>query len=206
MPHFRDAFCPTSASIDAVKSLLTENCSKRSASLRYYPGMKLFRLLAAALLAGVPLTGNAQTTGTLSPTDETAINTTLDAFGSTLTAMDFDTFATLFTEDADFTNIVGMHWHGKAQIVKAHRIVFTTRYRNVAQHTVDRTEALLAPDLVLVTATVKMDDYTLPDGKRMTNNLFRLTFVLRKRDAKWLIRSAQNTVIDSEAAKHDPGV
>ena len=127
------------------------------------------------------------------------------AFGAPLTAMHFHTFATLFPADPDHVNIVGMHWHGKAQIVKAHHVVFTTRYKHVQQHTVERVEAPLAPALALVNATVKMDDYTLPDGKRMTNNVFRLTFVMQNVNGKWLIRSAQNTAIDTEAGRHDPG-
>ena len=50
-----------------------------------------------------------------------------------------------------------------------------------------------------------MDDYTLPDGRPMTNNLFRMTLVLEKKNGRWLIRAGENTVLDPEAAKHDPG-
>ena len=168
--------------------------------------MRNLRLFAAAiLLSGLSLTTLAQAPGKLSSADEAGIDATLTAFGTTLTATDFDTFATLFTDDADFVNIVGMHWHGKAQIVKAHRIVFTTRYHGNPQHIVDRSEAMLAPNLALVVATIKMDDYTAQDGKRMTDNLFRMTLVMQKQGGKWLIRSAENTVIDTAAALHDPG-
>ena len=170
------------------------------------PAMTSLRTLAlATLLVALPAITSAQTPHPLSPADTAAIDTTLAAFGDTLTVTDFDTFATLFTDDADFVNIVGMHWHGRAQIVKAHRIVFTTRYHGNPQHFIEKTEAALAPNLALVVGTIKMDDYTAQDGKRMTNNLFRMTLVMEKHDGKWLIRSAQNTIIDTEAAKHDPG-
>ncbi len=147
----------------------------------------------------------AQTVSAVSAADRQGIETTLDAFGSTLTKMDFDAFSTVFTDDADFVNIVGMHWHGKAQIVKAHRVVFTTRYKGVPQHMIEKTEATLAPGLVLVVGTIKMDDYTAQDGKAMTNNLFRMTLVMKKVGERWLIRSAENTAIDTVAAPHDPG-
>lgn len=119
--------------------------------------------------------------------------------------MDFDAFSTLFTDDADFVNIVGMPWSGKAQIVKAHRVVFTTRYRGTPQHIVEKSEATLAPGLVLVVGTIKMDDYTAQDGKAMTDNLFRMTLVMKKVGERWLIRTAENTAINTVAAPHDPG-
>jgi hypothetical protein len=65
--------------------------------------------------------------------------------------------------------------------------------------------APLAPGLVLVVATIKMDDDTARDGKRMTNNLFRMTLVMKKVGERWLIRSAENTAIDAAAAPQDPG-
>ena len=147
---------------------------------------------------------SAQIPRKLSTSDKRSIDETLDAFGTTLARMDFEAFGALFTDDCDFVNIVGMHWAGKAQVVKGHSIVFTTRYRGVSQHILDKSEALLAPGVVLVTTTIKMDDYTAQNGKRMSDNLFRMTWVLEKQDGKWLIRSAHNTAIDLEAAKHDP--
>jgi uncharacterized protein (TIGR02246 family) len=163
--------------------------------------------MAAAAMA-VMLCGQkmqAQASGAVSAADQQGIQTTLDAMGSTLTKMDFDAFSKLFTDDADFVNIVGMHWSGKAQIVKAHRVVFTTRYKGVAQHIIHKSEATLAPGVVLVVGTIKMDDYTAQDGKLMTNNLFRMTLVMKKVGEQWLIRSAENTAIDPVAAPHDPG-
>ncbi len=168
---------------------------------------KAARWMAAAAIA-VMLCGQrvqAQASGAVSAADQQGIQTTLDAFGSTLTKMDFDAFSTLFTDDADFVNIVGMHWHGKAQIVKAHRVVFTTRYKGVPQHIAESSYGALAPGLVLVTSTIKMDDYTAQDGKRMTDNQFRMTWVMEKQGERWLIRSAANTIIDTVAAPHDPG-
>ena len=147
----------------------------------------------------------AQTASAVSAADRQGIQTTLDSFGSTLTKMDFDAFGKLFTDDADFVNIVGMHWSGKAQIVKAHRVVFTTRYKGVPQHIAESTYGSLAPGLVLVTSTIKMDDYTAQDGKRMTDNVFRMTWVMEKKAGGWLIRSAANVPINIEAAAHDPG-
>jgi uncharacterized protein (TIGR02246 family) len=147
----------------------------------------------------------AQTDSTVSAADKQGIQTTLDAFGETLTKMDFDAFSKLFAEDADFVNIVGMHWHGKAQIVKAHRVVFTTRYKGVPQHIAESSYGTLAPGVVLVTSLIKMDDYTAQDGKRMTDNQFRMTWVMEKLGERWLIRSAANVPINLEAAAHDPG-
>ncbi len=165
----------------------------------------LRRLTVTGAILAASLSLPAQTPATPSASDQEGIDKTLTAFGATLTAKDFDNFATLFTDDADFVNIVGMHWHGKAQIVKAHRVVFTTRYNGNPQHIVEKSEALLTPNIALVVAKIQMDDYTARDGKRMTDNFFRMTLVLEKQNGAWLIRSAENTVIDLMAAPHDPG-
>jgi len=168
--------------------------------------MKSLRaVVVMAALVGSAAVGLAQTSSAVSAADQEGIQTTLDAFGSTLTKMDFDAFGTLFTDDADFVNVVGMHWAGKAQIVKAHRVVFTTRYRGTPQHFIEKSEATLAPGLVLVVGKIKMDDYTAQDGKAMTNNQFLMTLVMKKVGERWLIRSAENTPIDLVAAPHDPG-
>ena len=167
--------------------------------------MKTLRLLTFAATLAVPLGLAAQKSAVLSDSDQKGIDVTLTAFGSTLTAKDFDTFATLFTDDADFVNIVGHHWHGKAQVVKAHRIVFTTRYNGNPQHIVEKSEDLLAPGIALIVAKIQMDDYVDRSGKPMKDNLFRMTLVLEKQHGTWLIRSAENTVIDPMAAAHDPG-
>jgi uncharacterized protein (TIGR02246 family) len=156
-------------------------------------------------MVGLAAVSGAQGPSSVSAADQEGIKATLDMFGSTLTKMDFEALANVFTDDVDFVNIVGMHWVGKAQTVKAHRSVFTTRYRGVPQHFVDPSFATLAPGLVLVVSKITMDDYTAQDGKLMTNNQFRMTLVMKKVGGKWLIRSAENTVIDTRAAAHDPG-
>jgi uncharacterized protein (TIGR02246 family) len=157
-------------------------------------------------MAGVAAVSGAQMSSAVSAADQQGIKTTLDAFGTTLTKMDFDALAHVFTDDVDFVNIVGMHWAGKAQIVKAHRIVFTTRYKATPQHFIEKSEATLAPGLVLVVGKILMDDYTAQDGKLMTNNQFRMTLVMKKVGERWLIRSAENTIVDTVAAPHDPGL
>jgi uncharacterized protein (TIGR02246 family) len=168
--------------------------------------MRLSRILVSSvLIAGITLSLPAQLPSTLSAADQGGIDATLSAFGESLTAKDFARFGSLFTDDCDFVNIVGMHWSGRAQVVKAHSIVFTQRYNGIQQHILDKSEAVLAPGIVLINSTIKMDDYTAQDGKQMKDNLFRMTWVMEKQNGKWLIRSAHNTVIDIEAGKHDPG-
>ena len=169
--------------------------------------MKLFRIvLLVSALALVPSAVRAQAMSPVSSGDKQGIDRTLNSIGQSLTDMDFDKFSTFFTDDADWVNIVGMHWTGRAQIVKAHRVVFTTRYHGFPQHIVDESVTLLTPTVALAITTIKMDDYTAQDGKRMTNNLSRLTWVLEKHNGTWLVRSGQNTTIDPQAAIHDPGL
>jgi uncharacterized protein (TIGR02246 family) len=71
--------------------------------------------------------------------------------------------------------------------------------------TVERQPGEVAPGVALVTDTMQIGDYTTPSGQRMTGVEDRMTWIVVKREGKWLIRSAHNTTIDPMAAKHDPG-
>ena len=76
-----------------------------------YSSHEILRFLATLIvMAGLAVPAMSQTPSALSSADEKGVDATLAAFGTTLTQMDFAAFATLWTEDCDFVNIVGMHW------------------------------------------------------------------------------------------------
>ncbi len=50
-----------------------------------------------------------------------------------------------------------------------------------------------------------MDGFQSPDGTQALPNRNMLTLVFVHRDGRWLVAKGHNTVIDSQAAAHDPG-
>ena len=101
----------------------------------------------------------------LSPADHQEIASVLDRFADAWKRRDMDAFATLFTEDCDWINIVGMHWKGKAQVVRAHHNLITTRYKGVDVHNISHEETEIAPGVALVIWVSSVDAYTSPEGQ-----------------------------------------
>jgi len=140
----------------------------------------------------------------ISPTDKNAVAKTLDGFAHEWNRHDMDAMAELVTEDCDWVNVVGMHWKGKAAVLKAHKAFHAGMLRDVSLHEIDRQITEIAPGVALALATSRLDDYTTPDGRRIVDPRSRTTWVLVKQEGRWLVRSAHNTTIDPVAAKHDP--
>ncbi len=140
----------------------------------------------------------------LSSADHSAIQAVLTGFNDAWNRHDMDAFASFLADDCEWINVVGMHWNGKGQVVKAHRAFHATMFKDVSIHTLESEIGWVAPGVALAVVTSKADDYTTPSGQRMTNILDRLSLVLVKRDGRWLIRAGHNTTIDQAAARHDP--
>ena len=140
----------------------------------------------------------------ISPTEKSAVEKTLAGFTHAWNVHDMDALASLVTEDADWVNVVGMHWRGKADIVKAHKAFHAVMFRAVSMHEIDCQITEIAPGVVVAFATSRVDDYSTPDGRRIVDPHTRTTWVLIEQDGRWLVRSAHNTTIDPVAARHDP--
>jgi hypothetical protein len=118
---------------------------------------------------------------------------------------DMDLYATLIDEHCQWVNVVGMWWNGKSQVVRAHAAFHQSIFKNVSFTGQEASLRALGPDLVQAVYTMKMGEYSTPDGKKIPSQLNRQTLVLKRHGGKWLILSGQNTVIDSIAAQFDPG-
>jgi uncharacterized protein (TIGR02246 family) len=116
-----------------------------------------------------------------------------------------DAYASYLTEDCGWVNIVGMHWCGKAAVMKAHTVYLSTMFLGVQQEILESEISEIASDVALVVLTIRMGEFTTPDGRLEKDMHDRMTFVVVKQpDERWLIRAAHNTTIHPLAAKHDP--
>jgi uncharacterized protein (TIGR02246 family) len=115
-----------------------------------------------------------------------------------------DQLASLFEEDADFINVVGIWWQNREDIFHAHdyglKVIFQEATLSVGKVKVKT----LSPDIAIVHARMRLSGQTsFKDKAGIRQNL--LTFVVRQHTDHWLCVSAQNTdiVIGAETYVRD---
>lgn len=170
---------------------------------------------ATLSILAVALTSNLQTKPMIllppvagkavSKSAEAGIVTTIETLEKSWNTHDMDLYAKLLTDDCQWVNVVGMHWNGKASVVKAHVAFHKTMFKDVEYTTETVCIRELAPKLAIAVLTVRMQEYKTPDGHKVPEGQTRLTITLRESKGAWLIAQAQNTPIDKIAAQFDPG-
>ena len=157
-----------------------------------------------AIVAAALFSANSLAAQTLSKADETAIRSTVTAVPEALDRKDMKMYADLFADDADWINVVGMHWRGKAAVVKAHQVYLKTVFRDGGMSTGDIEIRAVTPDVAIAVVTELDTAGVLPDGSNAPPGSGRLTYVLVKRGGKWKITHGHNTTIDPNAQRFDP--
>ena len=136
---------------------------------------------------------------------QTAICKPIEGIERAWNTHDMDAYASFLTEDCRWVNVVGMFWNGKPSVVKAHAAFHATMFKDVSYVNEEANLSIIAPNVATAIVTIKMGAYKTPDGHAVPPRQTRLTIVVVERAGRWLIASAQNTPIDAEAAKFDPG-
>lgn len=140
----------------------------------------------------------------LSAEDKKEVMAVVHGFEDAWAKRDMAAFRALLTEDCDWVNIVGMHWHGRDEVTEMHRLLLEGRYKGVNVHTLSHEESEIAPGVALVVQKSKLDDFTTPEGQVVQGLQNRGIIVLVKREGKWLIRAAENSSIDPRASMKPP--
>jgi uncharacterized protein (TIGR02246 family) len=117
---------------------------------------------------------------------------------------DMTALANLLADDADWINIVGMYWRDKVAVVKAHEVYHRTFFRTTGNEFTEIDLRPVTSDVVLAVVTIKLGDFTPPDGRPRIGTQDRLSLVLAKRAGVWRIVHGHNTVIEPGAQKFDP--
>jgi uncharacterized protein (TIGR02246 family) len=104
--------------------------------------------------------------------------------------------ASLFTEDAEFVNVVGLWWHNRKDIEKAHAYGFETIFPDSDLLLRETSVKYLSNDIAVVHARMRLKNQT-PKGEVKTpsirQNIF--SFVVLKQEGFWICVSAHNTDI-----------
>jgi uncharacterized protein (TIGR02246 family) len=115
------------------------------------------------------------------------------AFAKFWNAHDIDGFAELFAPDAEFVNVVGLWWKGRAQIKAAHEFTHQTMFKNSTLTVVDVDVRFPVPDLALARCLWKLSGHVTPDGAPLPERTGVLLNVVRRDALRWLIVDSQNT-------------
>jgi uncharacterized protein (TIGR02246 family) len=138
-----------------------------------------------------------------SASDEQAVRKVLASFDEAFNSHNADAAAALFTEDAEFINVAGMWWRGRAEITRGTAWVLANIFQNTRLQTDSVSVRFPERDTAIGVVTQHtVGSFVLPDGTRISGTNNRLTYVLVKRASRWLIVSGQNTEI--RPGLHDP--
>jgi uncharacterized protein (TIGR02246 family) len=140
----------------------------------------------------------------LSKEDDQAIHKTIASIEETWNAHDMEAMGRLFTEDAEFINVVGMHWRGRDEIMAAHAAFHKTSFKNHRLKTDSIETRSLGGGHAIAVVTTTNDSFTTPSGEVVPKRQNRQTYVLTKGSEGWKIAHGHNVPVDAEAAKHNP--
>ena len=117
------------------------------------------------------------------------------AFADAWNRHDAHGLADLFTEDANFVNVVGMWWKNRNEIEGAHRATHDTIFRNSRLEGRVSSVVALAADIASVHYTWTLTGASAPDGSRAGPREGILLLIVQNGQPAWRIKVAQNTDI-----------
>lgn len=128
----------------------------------------------------------------ISNEDNLKIEHILNRFEEYWNHKDVSKMVSLFTEDAEFTDIMGQIALGREKIEKMHEIVFEKVMKKavLSNHILYIRE--VASDTVMVTCQWKTVGHTNPQGENMPDRKGMMQIILSSVNGDWLISLVQN--------------
>jgi uncharacterized protein (TIGR02246 family) len=142
--------------------------------------------VALALMIG------AADTSAQSP-DEQLIRGLAATFERAWNTHDMNILGSIATDDIDFVNVAGLHWKGRAEVVRQHAERHKVRFRNSMWTTEHVAVQFLSPDVALVHVDWETRGDLDFDLKPWPPRKGLFSWLVVKKDGTWRIRSAQNT-------------
>lgn len=117
----------------------------------------------------------------------------VEAFYAMFNAHQFDSAADFTTDDWVHINPLGGVTRGRNAVLAELREVHSTFLKGVTNHPESFDVRMASPAVAIVTVQSIISSFTTPDGKRHENEQSVHTFILVKRQERWLITQDQNT-------------
>lgn len=128
--------------------------------------------------------------------DDRVIRASVQHWGSAWNCGDMVAASDLFCEDADFVNVRGSHWHGRAQIEAKHAELHQLQLKNSVFAPLKVDVQGLGADTALVHLHWSLrGDHDLDGTPRAPREGVFSWLMLRQGQDRWRIRSAHNTNI-----------
>ena len=151
--------------------------------------MKVF-LFAAGLLCLMGVARGAD--------DEELLRDVVKAFVTDYNNGDFKNAPSYTTDDWVHINPGGGITRGRGEVLKEVRTIHKTMLQGVSITIDSMTVHFVTPDVALIDAVHKSDSYVTPeDGVKHENERQIKTYVIVKRNGKWLLALDQNTIISN---------
>ncbi len=103
--------------------------------------------------------------------------------------------AALFTEDADFVNVVGLWWHNRADIERAHAYGLGTFFKGSTLSAGRISVREAGTGVAVVHVRWRLSGQRDQDGSPLDDRRTVMVFVAEQRGAGWVVVAAQNTDI-----------
>ncbi|MCA6074268.1 SgcJ/EcaC family oxidoreductase [Fulvivirga sedimenti] len=117
-----------------------------------------------------------------------------NAFADAWNERDAHKIAGLFSSDAEFVNVVGLWWHNRADIFKAHDYGLKNIFQHSQLSVGTVKQRRLSDSAAVIHARMKLDGQTSHggiDNPGTRRNIF--TFVMQKQENGWVCVAAHNT-------------
>jgi uncharacterized protein (TIGR02246 family) len=129
--------------------------------------------------------------------DRAAIEITLERFLEAWNTHDAHAFSLVFTEDADFTNVMGVSVHGRENVESFHAPIYATIFKASHLTSTIRSIRFLTSDLAAVDVDWRMTGAFSPVGAALPERRGLLVWIMaRQADGSWLIAIMHNAEIN----------
>lgn len=160
-------------------------------------------------LAGMAAGAALMTTGTAASARArdlpAKVRALAERYAAAWNASDMDAMTALYAPDVHWVNIVGMHWQGKAQVDRAHRVFFDIMFNGVplALQEIESVTPLPGGAAVAVLRW-SVGTFRTPAGETVPPSRDRMSLVLISDGDGLLIAHGANVQIDEMAQRSDP--
>jgi uncharacterized protein (TIGR02246 family) len=151
-----------------------------------FPNIIMAQALSIALLTQ-PGAAHAQGQPTATDADSAAIKQACADFSENFSRHDAHGVAMTFAEDADFTNMRGMHSHGRADIEKWFAALFHGNLKDSQRTDTVRSIRYFTPDLAAVDADTVITGTKSADGSEIPTRKGLMVVLMIKQNGHWFI-------------------
>ncbi len=108
-------------------------------------------------------------------------------------ARDANALASLFVEDADFVNVVGLWWHNRADIERAHDYGLSTFFRETKISARRVKVRRIGEDIAIIHTRWKLTGQIGKNGETLGDRFAIMVFVAERSEKGWYVLAAHNT-------------